>query len=342
MILTEANEIRLESRTLPGDRVREMVREYCAKTQIPQKELARRIGYGTSTLNIFMADNYVGNVAASDARIRVALTDFMAAHPISTPEGSAGTLYETENVKRMRRLFDSCLRDRAMAFCYGAPGSQKTWVMTKLVAEHNFRELPKNGHGSRAYIVYCSEGMSPRELLRKLCRAAVLPAGNTIQDSLSNLRWDLRTRRSLFILDEAQHLPIKTLEYVRELNDCEPHCGILLTGSHRLAEVFRQKAAELEQWNSRLAAGVHLPGMTEPEAISIIASELGKQTPEVVQRVVDTSRVADAYYDGPRLKGQKVYTYISARRLFHQLAAIVADPRFAAAQPAEFPEGATA
>lgn len=337
----------MESRTLPAPQVRENVQDYLARAQLTQVQLAERIDYSHTALNAFLRGRHIaGNAAASDVRIRTALTDYMAANPVELPTDTLGRLYETANVKLMRGLFDSCLRDRSMAFCYGAPGSQKTWVFTHLVAEHNRRQLAADRNQTSAYYVYCSAGSRPTELLRKMCRAAAIAPGRSIHASIANLRWELHGRPSLFVLDEAQHLPIPTLEIVRELNDCEPHCGILLAGSHDLAQTFRERAAHLEQWNSRISAGVKLPGMTAPEAIEIIAAELGRQSPEQVTKLLNLATVADAYHDGPRTRGQKTYSYISARRLFNDLARIVADPRFAAAQPADFPahyaQGATA
>ena len=302
--------------------VQERVRGYMPLAGLTIKEFAFRVGYGANSLTWFMTGKYhTTGGTISDVRIRRALTDFMDANPVEiTTQAGGGNLYETSNVSVMRHWFEYCLATREMAFVYGPPGAQKTFVLRHLEAEHNRRELPKNGHGTRAHYVYCSEQITPRELLKKMARAAAIESRQTILGLIDNMAHHLGKRRTLFVLDEAQHLSIPCLEIVRELNDCEPHCGVLLSGSHKLQQLFQQRAAELEQWNSRIANGVSLPGISTPEAVTIVEAELGILKPEKLKQLLDDSYAVDGY--------SKNKKYISARRLFRQVARIKADPRF--------------
>ena len=213
-----------------------------------------------------------------------------------------------------------------MAGVYGPPGAQKTFVFTHLVAEHNRREISKNGHGTRAYHVYCSVGITPRQLLRKVCYEAALASSGAVDVLMTNLRYHLGKRRSLIIFDEAQHLSIACLEIIRELNDCAPHCGVLLAGSHQLFATFSQRAAELEQWNSRVANFVALPGIERGEVVEIIEAELGLLNAKQIATLMENSLVTDGY-------SKQRTRYYSARRLFRQIADIQASPRFQAPNP---------
>ena len=306
----------LEATTPPTAQVLDRTRNYLALAQISIAELAHRIRYGSSSLRRFLNGTYieVGN-AATDVHIRRALNEFMNAHPIEISTVTSGRLHETANVRIMRHWFDRCLARRELAFVYGPPGAQKTFVFSHLVAEHNLREIGKNGHGTRAYLVYCSEQITPRQLLGKMVRAAAIPGASSIPTLMDNLRHHLTRRRALFVLDEAQHLSISCLEIVRELNDCDPHCGILLAGSHRLAQMFRARSAELEQWNSRIASGVELPGMTEEESVQVIEAELGLQKPRQMELLLQNALAKDGY-------SKNRHSYYSARRLFRQIAEI--------------------
>lgn len=314
----------LEATTPSTADVQDRVHLYLSTSQMTMKELARRINYGANSLSIFMAGKYISmHIALTDVRLRRSLVDFMDAHPIEVQAGPEGKLYETSNVAVMRHWFTRCLDNREMAVVYGPPGAQKTFVLTHLMAEHNLREIPKNGHGTRAYYVYCSQGTTPRELLRKMARAAALPSAGTILGLLDIIRHHLRTRKALFVLDEAQHLGIPALEIARELNDCEPRCGILLSGSHSLMQVFEERAVELEQWNSRLTQAVPLPGITVTEATAIIEAELGQLPGDKVKELIEMCRVVDGF------SKKKNHSYLSARRLFRRVHDIKSHPLFA-------------
>ena len=315
----------LEARTPPTAEVQQRVREYMELAQLTIKELAARVSYGTESLSWFLNDKYttVGQ-NATDINIRRALVDFMDAYPVTVSTRLDGSLHETGNVTTMRYWFERCLERREMAFAYGPPGAQKTFVARHLEAEHNLREIPKNGHGTRAHYVYCSEQMAPRQLLKKIAYAAAVPCRQTILGLQQNLSHHLGKRRTVFMLDEAQHLSISCLEIVRELNDCEPHCGILLLGSHQLLRLFHDRAGELEQWNSRIANGVELPGIETHEAVAIVENELGSLPTDKLQLLLANSHAVDGYRKNKR--------YISARRLFRQIAEIKADPRFVPSQ----------
>jgi DNA transposition AAA+ family ATPase len=147
----------LEASTPPTEVVQERVRQYLALSQLSLSELAHRVHYGPNSLSIFMAGGYISQrVALTDVRIRRALADYMDANPLTadttggvSPED--GQLYETANVQVLREWFTRCLNHREMAVVYGPPGAQKTFVLSHLIAQYNLREIPKNGHGTRAY-----------------------------------------------------------------------------------------------------------------------------------------------------------------------------------------------
>ncbi|QHN04399.1 AAA family ATPase [Granulicella sp. WH15] len=314
----------LEASTPSTEAVQKRVREYLAVAQLTIDDFARRVGRGHSGVKIFLSGKYITSTgSSSDVRIRRALVEFMDAHPIEISTQTNGKLYETSNVRVMREWFDRCRDGREMAVIYGPPGSQKTFVFSHLIAEHNRRELSKNGHGSRAYYVYCSQNITPRELLKKMAKAAAIPATQSIAGIINALSHHLASRKSIFVLDEAQHLGIPTLEIVRELNDCAPRCGVLLAGSHSLMRLFHERAAELEQWNARLSNAIELPGIAAPEATAIVEAELGVQPAEKLKMLLDHSRVTDGF-------SRKKQQYLSAHRIFRQIKKIKAHPLFIA------------
>jgi DNA transposition AAA+ family ATPase len=308
-------------RTLPSaDATRVRLRNYLSRAGMTLVEFGRAVNYSESSINQFLGGTY-DKVAGSDFLLRQAIEQGMEMYPLAPETGDADEpLYETENVDTIRRWFEFTLGEREMAYLYGAPGSQKTFVLKHLIAQHNLREMA-DSEGTRAYYVYCSQNLRPLDLLAKMCQACGAVGSRRIQGMMRALRYELRNRRTLFVFDEGQHLSIDCLEVIRELNDEEPHIGVLIAGSHQLLATFKQRAAELEQWNSRLAAGIELPGIGQERALAIVRALLPTASDRQVKRLVSDSRVPDAY----KGRGSE---YISARRLFKSIRVVLRDPRF--------------
>ena len=111
--MPEASEVRLE------------LQDYLAGIGMTPPDFARRINYARETVYQFLNGHY-SRISSNDGLIRTAIRDFIAAHPIATPVISSGKLYETENVRLLRRYFYEALDHGRAYYLYGAPGTQKT------------------------------------------------------------------------------------------------------------------------------------------------------------------------------------------------------------------------
>ena len=295
--LPEANEVRLE------------LQDYLGRTGMAPPDFAHRINYSRVAVYNFLSGRY-HRISSNDTLIRAAIRDFIAAHPIASPVVSTGKLYETQNVRLLRKYFAEALDHRRAYYLYGAPGTQKTYVLQHLIAELNRSEIAKNGEGRRAYYVYVRQGIHSLDLMKRVAESCGAIGIGTVDRILRNLRFDLSQRKVLLVFDEAQHLSIECLETIRELLDQPPHCGLLFAGTHELEKIFTRQALELEQWRSRFHAGQSLPGISEQEAAEIVHSELGFRLSQPnVQKLIAKSRITDLRHGGR-------HTYVSARRLF--------------------------
>ncbi len=304
----------LETRLPPIEETQARVRAYVARADMTLPRFAQLIGYSKSAVSAFLNGRYTSLRAGTDLPIREAMERTMATNPVGDlTETAEGKLYETENVQDLRQWFLHCHAKRALAFCYGPPGSQKTFVLKHLVANFNRTELRSESTRNRAYYIYCSIDIRPRDLLAKMCTEAGAIGGASLQRCMGGLRQQLRDSHSVFVMDEAQHLGLPALEALRELYDEPPQIGILLAGSHGLRKMFDQRAAELEQWNSRIDAGIELRGVSEARATTIVHDEIPELSQEGIKRLIDRSRIQDAYSRDHR-------TYLSVRRLFKNIA----------------------
>lgn len=310
----------IESRLPAPEVTRERARAYMGAADLHAAQFAKHVGYSKAALYAFLSDTYTtsSRIARTDVMIRFAIEDYIARHPLNLASltGDAQRLYETENVREIRHWFEHCHENRALAFIYGPPGSQKSFVLQYVIAEFNRRELGREASANRAYYVYVSVDIRPRDLLRKMCAECGAPVGPTVQSCMSSLRHHLRHTQTVFVLDEAQHASIAALEAIRELYDAEPRIGCLLAGSHELKQFFDQRAAELEQWNSRLDAGIELTGVSDECARAIFAVECPELASDQVDELIAGSRVADPY------SAKRGHTYLSMRRVFKTIAEI--------------------
>ena len=303
----------LLSLSLPESKaVREELQDYLDRSGLQPGDFARRIHYAEPSIRHFLSGTYE-KIAGNDTALRKAALDFMTAHPVGAVEETQGKLYETDNVKLLRRYFYEALDKGRAVYVEGDPGTQKSFVLQRLVAELNRNELIKNGHGRRAYYVYCPQSVRRTQLLKLVAQACGGSSTGDVPRIIRNLRFDFRSRRVLLVFDEAQHLDVDCLETLRELHDLPPHFGLLFAGSHQLERMFARHALELEQWNSRFHAGKRLPGIGEDEAERIIRAELGaRANAKVVATLVKGARARALASTGE-------HEYISARRLFNSL-----------------------
>lgn len=314
---TELNRERLALEADVNSECAARLQDYLARTGLTIPDFARRVGCGSSTLRFFIAGTYA-SISGTATHLVKRLDAFMAAHPVAPQTRVSGELYETANVRIIKKTFDALLPRPVAYMIYAPPGSQKSFVLENQVAELNRDEISKP-NGRRAFYVYARQNLRPRDMLRRVCVACGCRVSQDIDSMLNGLRFDYRHNRVLLVIDEAQHLSIDCFETLRELLDQTPYFSLLFAGSHDLKKKFDEFSATLEQWNSRIIAKVRLPGLETIEAAGIIDREIGDlfagMTPDARKRKADSliqsATVKDAF--------EKNRSYINIRTLTNAL-----------------------
>jgi DNA transposition AAA+ family ATPase len=301
-----------------SETVRAALRKYLGVMDMTTAQFAERIHRGESTINLFVQGRY-HKVASDDSLMRNLIWDYLERNPITAdvdvlPEG-AGRLFHTKNFRIISEYFASACDEGEVCLLYGPPGTQKTFVLSHMIAERH-REK-KNS----AIYVYASVAMAPRALLKRIGRAAgVFVNVASCERLISSILAEFKSRRRApaIVCDESQHLSIPSLEILRELHD-RSGCGLVLAGSHNLYENFLRGRAHLEQWLSRIDHKDPLPGLLEEEVREISCRELGKSEPaklreSQVKEIVAACSVEDIFARGTDGKPRAV-KYLSVRRL---------------------------
>jgi DNA transposition AAA+ family ATPase len=285
-----------------GDRAREMVRGYSARTGLSFGQIGRLIGVACQTMHQFVANCYPHDEDPLSKR----LIAWLEANPAEV-EDVAGKLYVTENVRLLDRQL-SAADEGELSLIYGGPGTQKTFVLKRRVAERlraGEFEAPATGY------IYCSVSMGRKAIAQEICRAfAVHADGASAYASITNAVQALRRRkkRGVLVLDEAHHLgaEIRLLELVRELHD-RTGCGLIVTGHDNLEQIFDPDRSPLEQFVQRFDYRLRLPGLSEGEVREISQAELGPLGEKVLRQILEQSRAHDRHMRRE---------YYSARYLF--------------------------
>jgi hypothetical protein len=174
--------------------VRRQLKDYLGRSGMSPAEFGERIDYSYPAVQNFIYDTY-GKISGSDLAIRRAIVEFIEAHPLAAMTMADGKLYETENVRLLRKYFYAAL-DRGYAYYVdGGPGSQKTFVLQHLIAELNRKEIAKNGAGKRAYYVRCRPKISPTQLLKRICQACGVSGTGDVERMIRALRHEFAKRR---------------------------------------------------------------------------------------------------------------------------------------------------
>jgi DNA transposition AAA+ family ATPase len=305
------------------------LRQYMALADLSNHEMAERVGYSRAAVAHFLGGIYA-KLASTDKNLRVALWDYMLRNPIEPRAWVKGHLFETENVRRIRKYFVAATERGEVVLLYGPPGTQKTFALEHLVAKRN-RDRKHD-----ALYVYASQDIRPLALLKRIGREAGVRIGFNVRERiLRNIlaSFHARPRPPAIIVDEAQHLPVDSLEILRELHD-RSECGLILAGSHSLYENFLRGRQHLEQWLSRIDRKDPLPGLLEEEVREIAARELGNGHPSKISEkqfnvLLNWCRVDDTFArspDGKSAPGK----YLSVRRLVKIIAQFKARVRPAA------------
>lgn len=257
---------------------------FLGRTGMSKMELARRIGYGYSTLNKFLANRYY-EVGSNDGLISDALLRLFATLPVDGGVQTTDRVYEIAPVRQMRGIFQRCLERAHIFMVYGPPGRGKTEAVRHLIAEHNRQHAAAPAKGS-VYQVYCRAAIRPLSLVRRIAIACSAGVSHDTDSTLANILWLFRGRRVAIVFDEAQHLDVDCMETVRELFDIA-QVSLIFTGSHELERIFRRFEGTLEQLERRVTDKITLDPVTRDEAVGIVRSELEELVPDL-----DEARVA--------------------------------------------------
>ena len=152
---------------------------------------------------------------------------------------------ETANTQGMNYVFRSMLRheeeaeqEEKIGLIHGNSGMGKTYVMERLVKQ-----------SAGILFLEIVPPLAPKGLMVLLCRRLKLRVSGTCEELTERIFSHLKTEPCLLVIDEAEHLRVKSLEWLRRLSDLTK-AKLLLIGTEKLHEKIAQES--LEQLRNRI------------------------------------------------------------------------------------------
>lgn len=233
----------------------EQVNQFILLSKWTRRDLSRAAGISQGTLSQFMSGKYPGD---SDG-IRRKLADILERENDKSDLTYANPKYiETSISKRFVEIARMCHLFNEIGVCYGDAGLGKTEAAREYVNRR-----------SDAIMIESNPGYSPSVLFHELHDKLGGGGRTTLHNTFSDCVHRLENTGRLIIIDEAEHLPYKSLEMVRRLHD-HTGIGILLTGMRILIDNLKGIRGEYAQLYSRVG----------------IAGKLAKLKPEDTENIV--------------------------------------------------------
>ena len=288
----------------PNPELQNKLRDYI-KELGSQNKASKALGWSTAYLSTYLSGDFNGNLEKFESALMEAFSNKDAAENLKSAVVSS-TYKPTSISESVYETIRLCHLKGGLAIECGDAGIGKTMAC---------RRYAENYPSSAIYVTVNPCLVTLNAFLKLLCRELKITAIGRKDDMWMRLSDTFAGERKVLIIDEAQHLPIKTIEAIRAFFDSNPLLGICLVGNietvtntGRSKEAFAQirnrtKLTEVRHTSSiqRKDIALLFPAVDEDEkAISLLLgiarSEQGiRGASNVFSNAVDNGNIT---YDG--------------------------------------------
>lgn len=236
------------------------------------EELGRETGIAHQTLQLWASGKYAGRVDRLNEQVSRFLTARAQAQTLAMNSLVDPGYIATPTTDAYQALMRQAQYLPTMVACVGAPGIGKTQASEDYAASNPnvFMVTALAGHPSG------------RWLLEELARVMRLTERGGSQRLASVVIQNLRGRRALIIVDEANHLAPITLDLLRGIHD-QAKCGIALVGNPRvISRLDGARDADFAQLFRRVGGRLNRSKTTRAD-VETLLSGWGVTDPEVAK-----------------------------------------------------------
>lgn len=185
---------------------------------ISQNKAAAAIGVSAAMLSQYRSGKYSGDIAVLESRLREFFDNLEAAKTVNRATSYA----ETSVSKGVYQTIRLCHLRGGLAVEAGDAGIGKTMAAKKYVSDYP---------NSAVYIAVNPCRSSVTSFLKAFSKELHIDYSGRKDDMWDRISNTLLGSKRVLIIDESQHLPIKTIETIRSFSDQNKDFGIVMIGN---------------------------------------------------------------------------------------------------------------
>lgn len=235
----------------------EELKELLKKKKYAVSYAAKAINVSNATLHLWMNNNYKGNVKKIDD----AVANFIEIEKLR--EGRIRVDFvRTSIVDDVFDIAKTCHVENEIGVCCGDAGIGKTYAVKRYAIDN-----------TDVILIEADLGYTPKVLFSEIHKKLGFDGCGTIHGMFLDIIDKLKSSGRLIIIDEAEHLPYKSLELLRRIYD-KAQVGILLVGMPRLIMNLKGEKRQYAQLYSRVGIATRLNSLGDEDKKAIISSIL--------------------------------------------------------------------
>lgn len=243
---------------------------------ISQNQAAVSIGISASVLSQYRQGKYGGDIETVEAKLREFFNNIEAARMLSTSSEYVATGI-SKGVYQTIRL---CHLHGGLAVEAGDAGVGKT-----IAAKKYLEDYPNTS----VYIAVNPCTSSVTAFLKSFARELHIDYNGRKDDMWARISDTLSGSKKVLIIDESQHLPIKTIETVRAFTDCNPDFGVCLIGNlNSLCNNGKAGYAQIRN-RTKLTSTRHVSQITMDD-IKLLFPSVDRQAAEYLYKISHTDQ----------------------------------------------------
>ena len=235
----------------------EQLKQLMKRKKLSFATVSKALGIARSRLNMWINGNYPGNTS----KIETAVRAFIEREKLRDTKHTIDFML-TSVARIVFEVAETCHVEGEIGVCCGMAGLGKTSAVKEYARQN-----------SDVILIEADFGYTARVLFSEIHKKLGFEGTGTTHSMIIEIIDRLKDSGRLIIVDEAEHLPYKSLELLRRLHD-KADIGILLTGMPRLIENLRGKRKQYAQLYSRVGMAKKLNNLSIEDTKLIINNVL--------------------------------------------------------------------
>jgi len=205
----------------PNKELQQQLRDYISTSAGSQVKAAKQLKVSNSYISDYLANKFKGDLDNFENKLREAFGNKTAAEQLKS--AAVGDIYKPTSISTgVYETIRLCHLKGGLAIECGDAGIGKTMACQKYA---------ENCPTTAIYVAVNPCLVTLNAFLKLLCREMKIQTSGRKDEMWFRLADSFAGERKVLIIDEAQHLPIKTIEAIRAFFDNNPLLGICLVGN---------------------------------------------------------------------------------------------------------------